>query len=268
MSIQIDLSLFGLNDQEQHIYVLLSRRSWSTVVELSKHCPIKRTTLYRILESLIQKGLVATQVSEKTTFYNITSADGFESIVIESETKTKQMKSAIENIKKYTEVLSNVGLTDTSVLYYKGIRGLKQMDWKITEKQNIEIQSFDSNQWVDVVGSEFAQVMRQEAVKKNIRYRTILNHEDPISPSGITTWTENTAYIKKHYRHRIISGKIMDIKQDIIISPDSIVLWGIKTGDEVAIQITNSEYAQMMRQIFEFMWDKAKVIDNFGGRFK
>lgn len=269
MTIGNDLRLFGLSEQEQQVYLLIASRGWSTVVQLAKHCPIKRSTLYRILESLIKKGLVATQVGEKTSFYNVASTDAFENIVFDSEKKTNQMREAIEKIKKFTTELSNIKLTETTLLYYKGLRGLKQMEWKIRSGiPNSEVQVFDSLKWANVVGADFAEKMRGVCVEKNIRYRSISNSEDPIEPNGTTSWTANKKYTTKYYRHKLISRKILDIRQDIFITPNSIVFWGVKTGDEVAVQITNIEYAAMMRQIFEFMWDKAKAIDNFGERFK
>ena len=224
--------------------------------------------LFRILESLIHKGLVITQVGQKTTFYNTASIDSFEGMALESENKTSQMRNSIEKIKKHLTSLSNIKLTETTLLYYKGLRGLKQMQWKIREKPNTEVVVFDSLKWGDVVGADFAENLRQINVDKNVRFRSISNSEPSIAPDGTTSWTTNKKYTTKFYRHRLISRKILDIQQDIFITPDSIVYWGVKTGDEVAVQITNIEYAAMMKQIFEFMWDKAKAIDKFGERFK
>lgn len=269
MDIKKDLSLFGLNEQEQQVFLALSQRGWSTVMQLAKSYPIKRTTLYRIIESLINKGLVIIQVGEKTTFYNIASSDSFETLALEAEEKTNQMRESIKRIKDATQRLSNLKLTETTLVYYKGIRGLKQMEWNVRAgTPNIEWQIFDSGQWAQVVGTNFAETMRQECVEKNIRVRGISNSEHPINPDGTTTWTSNKKYTTKYYRHRLISQKILDIKQDFIIMPDSLVFWGVKSGDEVAIQIKNSDYSVMVCQLFEFMWDKAKVIDKFGDRFK
>ena len=240
MVIDNDLAVFGLNDQEQHVYLSLPKLGWITVVQLSKICPLKRTTVYRVLDALVQKGLVVMQTGDKTTFYSISSSDSFKSLIYEEEAKANQMRKAAETIKEYTEKLAAINPTETSVLYYKGIRGLKQMEWIIRGRQpNIEVLAFDSLQWSDRLGSDFAEELRQQNVEKNVRIRGISNAEDPIAPNGTTSWTTNKKYTLKHYRHRLIDRKILDIMQDIFIMPDSIV-WGVKTGDEVAIQITNT----------------------------
>ena len=268
MSIQDHLQVFGLSQQERNVYMLLVQSGWSTVVQLAKNCPIKRPTLYRILESLIHTGLVVTRVGEKTTYYRITSAESFESLILESETKTRQMRESMETIKRYTENLSNVTLTETSVLYYKGIRGLKQMEWIIRgRKPYSEVLVFDSLKWNDVLGSDFTEELRQLNVDRNVYLRSLSNSEDPIRPDGTTSWTTNKKYTLKYYRHRLIDRNILNIQQDIFVTSDSIVFYGVKPGDEVAIHIANAEYAAMMRQLFEYMWDKAKVIDHLGQRF-
>lgn len=269
MEINEDLGLFGLNGQEQRVYLLLARLGWSTVLQISRHCQIKRTTLYRLIESLVRKGYVQTQVGEKTTFYNIAPPDSFETSILELEEKSKRMRRSIDTIKEYTQRMLETKLDETNLIYYKGIRGLKQMEWYVRAgTPNIEWQAFDSLQWTKILGTEFAEQMRQECVEKNIRVRGISNSEDPISNDGTTTWTKNTRYTTKYYRHRVISKKIIDIKQDIFITPDSIIFWGVKTNDEVAIQIKNKDYAVMMKQLFEYIWNQAKVIDIFGDRFK
>ncbi|KKQ01953.1 MAG: Transcriptional regulator, TrmB [Candidatus Roizmanbacteria bacterium GW2011_GWA2_36_23] len=268
MSINRDLQLFGFNEQEQQVYLLLARLGWSTILQLSKLCQIKRTTLYRIIGTLTDRGYIQVQVGDKTTFYNIASPESFETSVLESENKIKQMKESIIKIKEYTHELMQTKLDQTVLLYYKGIRGLKQMEYNVRAgTPNIEWQVFDSTQWAKVVGKEFAENMRQECVEKNIRLRGISNFEEPIAPDGTTGWTSNKIYATKNYRHRLISKQLIDIKQDIFVMPDSIIFWGVKTNDEVAIQIKNSDYATMMRQIFEYLWNQAKVIDNFGERF-
>ncbi len=269
MTITEDLSVFGLTDDEQKVYLLLVKKGWSTVVQLSKNCPIKRSTIYRVLESLIEKGLVVTQLGEKTSFYNVSSADSFKTIILESEAKTREMKASVEKIRQFSEQIVAGNPGQTSVLYYKGVRGLKQMEWIIRgRKPDTEVLVFDSLQWNDKLGSAFTEELRQINVEKNVRIRSISNSEDPIAPDGTTTWTTNKKYTTKFYRHRLIPKKVLDIKQDIFITDDSIVFWGVKIGDEVAIQVTNSEYASMLRQLFEFVWDKAKAIDNFGQRFR
>ena len=270
MPIDKDLQLFGLNEAEQLLYILLARKGWSTVLQISKHCQIKRTTLYRIIESMVDKGYLNTQIGEKTTFYNIAPpVNSFKTTIFELEEKIKKMKLSIEKINEYTQKLITSKLDETSLFYYKGISGLKQAEWMIrVSKTNIELLVFDSELWANVVGNKFAEELRQQVVEKNNRIRSISNNEGVIMPAGTTLLTTNKEYTTNLCRHRIISEKIMKMKQDIFIMPDSLIFWGVEKNDEMAIEIKNKDYADMMKQIFESIWDKAKAIDNFGQRFK
>ena len=68
MKIQEALGKFGLSENEQEVYLLLLKRGWSTALQLARAGKVKRTTLYRVLETLAQKGLVETQLMIKPPF--------------------------------------------------------------------------------------------------------------------------------------------------------------------------------------------------------
>lgn len=267
MEIKDDLALFGLNEQEMQVYLLLLRHGWSTVVQLSKICPIKRTTIYRTLNELSQKGLVVLQLNNKTTLYDASPPSSFESLILESQKKTAQLKESFNHIEQYFSKFPVGQTTETKVQYYRGLRGLKQMDWSMVARPNVEIQALDSDKWAKVLGADFAEEKREEAVKKGIRYRCIQNSEDRILDDGTTTWTANKEYTKRHYRHRLIPKKVLNIKQDIYILPESIYFRGVRDNDVVAVRIINADYAAMMKQMFEPLWAKACIIDNFGRGF-
>ena len=98
MELKKALKIFGLDEKEQEVYLLLCKHSWITALELSRHSPIKRTTLYRILESLTRKGLIEVQIGDKTTHYNAADPQQFESLGIEQEKRTKKLRQSLDDI--------------------------------------------------------------------------------------------------------------------------------------------------------------------------
>src|SRR4030042_5027558 len=98
MKLKQTLQNFGLNQNEQEVYLLLTKDGWITALELSRKSSLKRTTLYRILESLLQKGLVETQIGDKTTQYNAADPKQFESLVIEQENKVKKLRDSLSEL--------------------------------------------------------------------------------------------------------------------------------------------------------------------------
>lgn len=247
------LSKFGLNSNEIELYLVLVKLEWPTALQISKRCPIKRTTLYRILESLKEKGLIEEKVGDKTTQYSAASIEHFENLVLEKERQASELRTILPEIKAHFNILNIAKPLEISTRFYRGIRGLQHLEIKTTAIENKEILIFDSNQWDKVLSREFAENIRSRVVKNNLQIREISNSTSPDD-----SWTDNAIYLKKHYKHRLIPKEFMDITQDIHIFGNTIQFSGYNHNDLVGIEIVSQEYAQMLRQMFEVLWRMAK----------
>lgn len=269
MNIKKSLKLFGLENKEQETYLLLLKIGWCTTLELSRKSPIKRTTLYRILESLSRKGLVEVKVDDKTTYYTAADPIQFETIVLEQEKKAQQLRRALKDIQPSLKLISSLGSQETSVLFYRGTRGLKQLEWKKLRKPNSFIYIFDAGDlWLRNLGREFAEKIREETVKMNIRVFEIDNKEtvEPIPKDGHPTWTDNLEYIRNHFQNRVIPSELMKITQDIYIIEDAVHIHGYRENDIMGIEIQSPDFSLMLQQLFKNLWNQAKAFDNFGGK--
>jgi sugar-specific transcriptional regulator TrmB len=268
MELKQALKNFGLNENEQEVYLLLSKYGWITALELSRKSSLKRTTLYRILESLIHKGLAETQVGDKTTHYNAADPKQFESLVIEQESRAKKLRDSLSDIQSVLSFIPK-NQHDTSVRFYKGIRGIKQMDWKLLECTNNQMFIFDAGSlWYQFLGKEFAEEIRNEIVKKNILVYEIANKEksEPIPEDAHPTWTDNIEYVKNHFRGRVIPTKQFEITQEIYVVENIVHIHGYRENDIMGIEIVSPDYAKFMQQLFKLLWKQAEVFDNFGGK--
>lgn len=265
------LAQFDLSKHEQEAFLLLNRRGWSTVLELARVSHIKRTTLYRILESLAQKGLVETQIDDKTTYYNTADPKQFESLVINQETKAKKLRNTYDQLSQQLNILNAFSQKDeTAVKFFRGINGLKHLEWKKCEHSNTEVFIFDAgDKWYEALGREFAENIRAEIVNQKITIYNLINHSatEPINDNGTCNWTDNLEYIKNHYLHRSIDTKQLALTQDIyIVKKQSTHIHGYRDGDLFGVEIISPDYAQFMFQLFISQWNQAKVIDSFGGK--
>lgn len=252
MDISKNLSQFGLNSKETEVYLILMKFNWLTALQISRKCSVNRTTLYRILERLLAKDIIEQKIDDKTTYYSAASADHFERIVLEKERQAKQLRQILPGIKSHFRFLNQIGPLETSVKFYRGIRGLQHLELIKAQAKGGEILIIDSNQWDKVLTREFAEEVRGRIVKNNIQVREVCN----ISHTG---WTDNQEYLKNHYRYRVIPKKVINISQDIHIFGDSIYFCGYNQNDLVGIEIVSQEYSQIMKQIFEVLWKMAKA---------
>lgn len=261
------LQEFGLDEKERQVYVLLLKMDWSTALQISRLSSIKRPTLYRVLDSLLKKGLVEQQLDDKTTYYSAANPKSFESLVIEQEKKTILLQNNLNVLQNRLTVLAQNPSDATSVKFYRGVKGLQTMEWRMCEVPNSETLIFGIAQWDKVLGENFAEEIRSERMKKNIYVREILNEDtiQPITTDGTTTWTQNKQYTKKYFHHRSISREIMDIRNEIMLLPTSIMIYSFSDADPVGIEMVGANYANFMRQLFELSWMQAKAVDEFGG---
>jgi sugar-specific transcriptional regulator TrmB len=265
MNIEEALHLFGLSREEQAVYLLLSKRDWTTVLQLSRISQIKRTTLYGLLDSLKHKGLVAELVDEKTTFYRASDPKSFEFLVAEQEKKAQEMRNSLGQLQSEVLSLATVSGKDTSVQFYRGKRSLQHMEWKVLEEADSEILIFDSDKWWNYLGSDFAEEVRSETVKKHLMIKELTNSEVVVPENGVVEWTTNTELVLNHYKHRLIPTDELVIEQDIYVLPRAIQFRGYRHDEMVGVEIQSDVFAGMFRQIFNLLWNQARVIDSFGG---
>lgn len=244
------LRVFGLSAKEAEVYLVLVTSGWVTALQLSRKCLIKRTTLYRVLESLITLGLVEEKLEDKTTLYAGAPAENLANAVRDKELAIKEMKDILPGITEQIGWLKQVKPKEINVRFVRGVRGLQYLNLKHTRSTDKEVLIVDSNQWYTTLSREFAEEVRARVVKNGVRIRELTNHYDPKEQ-----WTDNQEYLEKHYSFRLLGKQVMEITQDMYIFDNTIQFVGYNKNDLVGIEIESPEYATMLKQIFEVLWE-------------
>ncbi len=259
MQIHTLLEQFGLSKKEQTVFSILLKHEWCTVLQLSKKCSIKRTTLYRVIDSLLKKGIIEMRVDDKTTYYKASHPSNFESLIIQRQAEVNKMKQTLHTLQQQIHLLS-VPHSQTSISFYRGVKGIMNIEWKLVDQPNKEICVFGIDQWWKIVGFEFAEKIRHQSVENNITIREILNTNKIGSSDYDLSWTTNTTYVKNHYQGKYINQSVLPIKNELYITPSAIYIYSLEPNDIVGIEIVNQEYAQLMKQLFEMTWQQATPI--------
>lgn len=260
-SLSDQLALFGLSDKEQTIFLILVKHQWQTVLQLARLSTIKRSSIYRILESLEQKGLIEVQVDHKTTYYQASSPQSFESLAIHDAQRIKQMQAALPDLHLQLQLLAKIQPhSQTAVHFYRGIHGIRTLEWRTCAYPNSEMLIFGTNQWSNVMGFDFAERIRQERVEKNIHLRELLNPKTLTKESINGTWTNNLIFLQQHYHGRLIEPQILSITTEIIILPDSLTIFSFQANEMVGIELESAMLANMLKQFFEMIWGQAKEL--------
>ncbi|HYD34703.1 MAG TPA: helix-turn-helix domain-containing protein [Vitreimonas sp.] len=266
MTVSELLSLFDLTPKHQVVYLELLKTNWITVLELSRKLNIKRTSLYRLIEELLSKGIVEKQLDDKTTFYRAADPQSLDQMIDEQRQKLAVMQQGLELLTPQLQLLRNQTNNSTSVRFYRGLHGLKTLEWKMVEEANIEMLVFGTGEWDLLVGHEFAEKIRTERVNQNIHIRELLNPDKftLINDQGQADWTNNRELILNHYLHRQIDPSIFHITNEILIFPQRLILLSLGEDEPIGIELSSPHLSQMMRQLFEVVWLQGVVRDKFG----
>lgn len=81
MSIQKTLKEVGLSDKEVAVYLALFRGGKMTPSELAKRTKINRATVYVVVQSLMSRGIIVEDSSEKKQVFSALSADNLRQII-------------------------------------------------------------------------------------------------------------------------------------------------------------------------------------------
>lgn len=195
------LRKIGLSDEEINIYLLLLKKGFSKATVLSKELGVARTTIYRFLSSLHEKGLVSESIQNNVRYFYPVKPERIPEII---EERANEIKSKISELKS----LQNKDIEGAKVELYKGKEGIKTVMKDIirigkpytfigeAEKYFSELEFF-TIQWLKQVekkkikGKLLVPENQKFKVAKTERYKIL--PEELISEISLWTYGDNTA---------------------------------------------------------------------------
>lgn len=250
---------YGLTVDEVGVYLNLWEIGSSTVLVLSRRFNLARTKVYRILDKLISLGLVIVKLGGRGKIFEASNPKQLGMLVDKKEQEALSLKKNLTELQQKLEELGKIGREESKVLYYQGLEGLKQVTWNSLrakgELLTLEIKDMDA-----FFDHEYAENLRIKFVERKINIRTLTN------AIKIPSWTEVAGAVQL-WEIRHIPEKQLKVKFEILIYNDVYAMYRYHGREIFCVEIYNQELAEMQRQLFEYMWQKAvkfKVLNNRG----
>ncbi len=229
------LKELGLSDKEVRIFLALLRFGTITATKVAQETNIDRTTSYRFLSSLIDKGLVSYVIRNNIKYF---TAAHPKKLVEDLTNKIEK----VQNILPELEMLTKLPKEETKVEVYKGKEGLKTVMKDILRGKKSytfigEVEKFFTEL------SFYAVQWLRSVERERIRGRLICN--------------ENTQFqVAKTERYRLISKSfISQISTWTYGNKTALFIW---SNPLYAIVIENDDVAKSNLNFFNFLWDGAK----------
>ena len=244
----------GLNDKEIEIYLFLNENGVQTVKQIFDKTGINRTTTYRYLESLREKGLITWLIEDQGTKAKATEPENLQLLLDSQKKKVAEIESKLPQFISNLQLTKPVEKLATQVRYYKGKKGIEQMVWnRLRAKENLRsFTPFGIRRFID---KNFEDEFEKEYAAKGLKDKIITNDSN-------LSYIKNKlvpAY-KKTLKVKTIPNKKFHITNDIAIYNNVVAIISLEKDNLVGIEIENEEITKTQKSIFDIVWEIAKPL--------
>jgi sugar-specific transcriptional regulator TrmB len=245
--LEIDFSI-----KETDVYLAILTLGQGTASKIARNAHIHRTTVYDILSSLFDKGLVTLTGKEPKQEYVSESPDKLQEYI------AKQLEKKQTDLKKVQSVLipqlkSIHNVTNRpKVLFYEGKEGLEKV-YEDTLTSHEEIRAYATyDDMQKALPGYFPEYFYRRAAK-GISIRAIFPH----TQAGLELSTYNKAQLRET---AIVPADKYYFSPEINIYDNKVMIASWK--EKLGIIIESAEIADAMKKVFELSWAEAKRLDN------
>ena len=243
----------GLEAEIADIYLALHAEGPQTISSLSRASGIERTRIYRLIDDLMDSGLIEVETHYKR---GILKAAPIANLRILISRREQELQSLQDELQLVEQVLGRNQLTSpaTRVQMYQGEAGIRQMLWNET-KSKTEVLSILFEDIQSKTGSRFFERWVRTCNDAGLQFRSV--YGDTFK-AGIDDWyTTHTNERLARWQGRQISRADFPLTHGTLIYDDVTAYFNWKDGEVFGIETYNKDIAAAQRQYFEMLWKKA-----------
>ncbi|MFA4817673.1 MAG: helix-turn-helix domain-containing protein [Parcubacteria group bacterium] len=244
-------NLFVLSENEKKILASLYRLEDYSVGKIAKDTFINRTTLYPILDNLVEKGLVSkVKIEGKTIFQPISTRD-FNSWAKRKETEFQESNENLENWIAEQNKSKKVSLV-SEIKYFEGFDGVKNLyadTWRENDEKTIRAIT-DYKNAKDFMKKYFSEEYFPQRIRHGVKVKNII----PESKIG----REYLKSAKEFLREMKFVNILNDLNIEINIYDSKVSIVAFDPKNPSGVLIKNQKIAEAMKNIFEYLWKTAR----------
>lgn len=237
------LEEFGLTHAEEKVYLILLRNGLVPASFLVKKSQLHRTTVYDILDRLIEKGFASHIIQNKVRYYSAVKSHKLLDIALEETKKAEEKQKLARELIRKIESIEKEKESKSIARIFAGNKGLRTVMNDIIETGKDFIVFGAEGKFEDCSGmSSYTEQWAQKRWKNKIKARIICTENSPVSK-----WKLNKIrFVGKEYQ-----------------SPATTIIFGEKTAIFIheepilIILIESKKLAQSYRNYFELLWKTA-----------
>jgi sugar-specific transcriptional regulator TrmB len=252
MIIQV-LRDLGLVDKEPEVFLgLLSIQGVQPASVIAKKCKLNRSTTYKSLLKLAEKGLVTKSMKHGNTAFFIEEPEKrLEKLLSEQHNKldaiNKRLSTALSEIK----TLQRYDLIVPKMRVYEGFVGVKRA-YEDTVAENNIIRSFEN---IDKMAPQIKEYMEKEFVPARVAKENFAYVIAPEEQNNIKARKQDKKYLRQA---RFAPKSALPLETGINIYGKKISFFSYDKDDMFGVILESEAFANSLRAIFDFCWKNSK----------
>lgn len=248
------LKPLGVSEDEARIYLVLLHFGVLSALAISRKLGMGRTKVYRILDKLIEKEVVIQRYNDKGLTFEACEPAKLTILLNKRQAELTALQTSLPQITRVLEQQAGMGKPGSKVLYYQGKKGLSQVNWNLLNAKG-EFVSYEVATADAYMSHEEAEELRAGIVAAKILIRSITNSR------RMEAYTQVTELVNKWCQIRQVPGTVINIQADVFIYNDVYAMCHYLGGGEIfCVEIYNQYLAEMQKQLFEYLWARAKPL--------
>ncbi len=236
------LQTIGLSEKQAKVYLACLELGRGSVVAIAKRAAIKRTTVYNILEELMDERLVSKYEDTKGQKFLAESPEKLKTLLQERQ---NELEKVIPNL---LAMASSEGSIKPEVKFYQGKEGIKAVYEDTLEscQKGDEIVAFFSGEDIFGVLPVYIEDYITRRKTKGVKMRGI-------GPESDILRRHQSNDAKELRQTKIVNQEILPITIEKNIYQDKVALMNFRAWP-MGIIIKSPQIARSERAIFELLW--------------
>jgi len=246
MNIDDVLKSLGFKDKKAQVYRVCLELGQANAQEIAKLAQIERTSVYAILDSLVEDGLISVVVKKKRKVYISENPNNLMEL----------LKGKVELFEKTLPMFTSIfreASKKPQIRYYQGRDNLKEiLRDSLSSKEKI-IRHFTSAQdIVEIFGKEYLEHYVENRVKNGIGVLSLRPKDKEAD-----NW-----YLKADNKDVLREGRFLpeNISFDVVcfIYDNKVSIISSK-NESFGFIVESNEFAEFMKSIFYLIWDSSLI---------
>lgn len=238
----------GLSDNEARVYLASLGLGTTTILKIARAADLKRTTVYSIVEALLQKGLIRKEVCGMKQLYHAESPERLEKVL---EEKRDRFKKAFPDLQE----MYNLSGEESFIKNYEGVEGMKAAYLSMLEgmkprDEYLVIGNADNVFNIDEkFFSEFFVKRGMLSRKNSFSIRVLLEHSSRAH--------ELQKLDKNHNKTTKILSRGAGLPTHFVLTPYKVLIHQTRTPISTIV-IEDKSVIKTLQSLFDIIWNSIK----------